>query len=147
MRERFESRLATAGMSLKMDFDTPAAVEKVRVDAAAIEHILFNLVDNAAKYAVGGEPPVLEISVEKKPRFLAVRVADHGPGIPAAEHRRIFRAFHKSAREAAETRPGVGLGLALSRRLARNLGGDLICGPAAGRGALFILSLPLSGLD
>ena len=148
MRERFESRLATAGLTLVMPLDDPAANERVRVDAAAVEHILFNLVDNTAKYAANGEPPVLAISVGQQPGFVAIRVSDHGPGIPPSEHRRIFRAFHKSARDAAETRPGVGLGLALSRRLARSLGGDLVCTPAEGKsGALFILTLPVSRVD
>lgn len=142
MRERFEARLATAGMTLRMPLDEPAAAGTVRTDAAALEHILFNLVDNAAKYAAGGHAPLLEISVARSAGRLKIRVADHGPGIPPAEHRRIFRAFHKSAREAAESRPGVGLGLALSRRLARGMGGDLVCESGGERGSAFILSLP-----
>jgi signal transduction histidine kinase len=72
---------------------------------------------------------------------VAVSVSDHGPGVSAAEQQRIFRAFHKSARDAAESRPGVGLGLALSRRLARGLGGDLVYQPGTG-GGCFVLTLP-----
>ena len=75
-------------------------------------------------------------------RHLEIMVTDSGPGIPVSERRRIFRAFHKSAREAAESRPGVGLGLALSRRLAKSLGGGLDCVDAA-QGARFVLRLPL----
>lgn len=142
MRDRFESRLAPAGLALAMPLDEPAAAETLRADAAAIEHILFNLIDNAAKYAASGQPPEVRISVEKSPTALEIRVTDHGPGIPPSEQRRIFRAFHKSAREAAETRPGVGLGLALSRRLARGMGGDLTCVSSEGDGATFVLSLP-----
>ncbi len=147
MRERFATRLSSAGLSLEMDLTTPLAGQRMKVDAAAVEHILFNLVDNAAKYACSATPPQVEIALGKGPRFLEIRVTDHGPGIPAAERRRIFRAFHKSAREAAETRPGVGLGLALSRRLARGLGGDLTVVPGTDGGAVFTLSLPLSGAD
>ena len=142
MRERFEARLATAGMGLRMPLDESAAAEPVRADAAAIEHILFNLIDNAAKYAAGGSRAEAEITVSRSSGRLEIRVADHGPGIPPAEHRRVFRAFHKSAREAAESRPGVGLGLALSRRLARGMGGDLLCAARPGGGSVFILSLP-----
>ena len=54
-----------------------------------------------------------------------VRVEDHGPGIAPEMRRRLFRSFSKTAKEAAHSAPGVGLGLALSRRLARDLGGDL----------------------
>ncbi|WAC20115.1 HAMP domain-containing sensor histidine kinase [Luteolibacter sp. SL250] len=142
MRERFEARLATAGMSLHMPLDESGAAETLRADSTAIEHILFNLVDNAAKYAASGSPATLDISVTRNQGKLEIRVTDHGPGIPPGEHRRIFRAFHKSAREAAESRPGVGLGLALSRRLARGMGGDLTCESTTGKGATFILSLP-----
>ena len=74
---------------------------------------------------------------------LEILVSDHGPGIPVSERRRIFRAFHKSAREAAESRPGVGLGLALSRRLAKSLGGGLECVDSK-QGACFVLRLPLA---
>jgi signal transduction histidine kinase len=69
-------------------------------------------------------------------------VSDHGPGIEPRELRRLFRPFHKSARDAAQSAPGVGLGLALSRRLARALGGEL--GVVRGRpvGAALCLRLP-----
>ncbi len=137
-RERLEARLATAGLALEMDAScrTP-----VRADTAAVEHILFNLIDNAAKYAASSEPPVVRVSAKPAGRFVEIAVCDHGPGIPPAEHARIFRPFHKSAREAAESQPGVGLGLALSRRLARAQRGDLATN-GSGRGACFLLRLP-----
>lgn len=137
-RERLEARLATAGLTLEMD---NSCRSKVRADTAAVEHILFNLIDNAAKYAASSEPPVVTVSAQPVGRFVEIHVRDHGPGIPASEHGRIFKAFHKSAREAAESKPGVGLGLALSKRLAREQGGDLECG-GSGKGACFILRLP-----
>lgn len=139
MRERFASRLDSVGMTLDMDLEGEAASRLLKVDTAAVEHILFNLVDNAAKYA---GKDALTIYVEPLSNGVAIRVSDNGPGIPASEHKRIFRAFHKSAGDAAETRPGVGLGLALSRRLARSMGGDLTCDATATGGASFVLSLP-----
>ncbi len=142
MRERLEARLAASGQTLEMDLavsNIPSS--KVKVNCAAVEHILFNLIDNAAKHAAGGEPPLVKLSFEKIPGFIRILVADHGPGIPSGERRRIFRAFHKSAREAAESRPGVGLGLALSLRLAKDLGGNLECAQPE-TGACFILKLP-----
>lgn len=138
MRERFDSRLATAGLNLAMEI--PPGL-RVRADTAAMEHILFNLIDNAAKYAAGGDPPVVTIHARAGGGFVEIIVSDHGPGIASTEQARIFRAFHKSAREAAESKPGVGLGLALSRRLAREMGGDLKC-VSADSGARFVLSLP-----
>ena len=140
MRERLEARLATAGMTLEMG---TTCDHRIFVDTAAVEHILFNLVDNAAKYAAAGDPPQVEIRTLLSGRNLEILVCDHGPGIPASERGRIFRAFHKSAREAAESRPGVGLGLALSRRLAKSLGGGLECVDAE-QGACFVLRIPLA---
>jgi signal transduction histidine kinase len=137
-RERLEARLATAGLRLEMDGE---CLLRVRVDTAAVEHILFNLIDNAAKYAANSEPPVVTIQARAAGRFVEILVCDHGPGIPKSEHGRIFRAFHKSAREAAESKPGVGLGLALSRRLAREQGGGLYCNRTQ-LGSCFVLRLP-----
>jgi signal transduction histidine kinase len=139
LRERLAGRLATAGLTLEMVITTDLTV---RVDAAAVEHILFNLIDNAAKYATASEPPLVRIQLLTHARSFEIHVSDHGPGIPRSERQRIFRAFHKSAREAAESRPGVGLGLALSRRLATSLGGSLSCIDAS-QGAAFVLRLPL----
>lgn len=143
MRERLESRLATAGLTLEMHLNQPSAETLVRVDSAAVEHILFNLIDNAAKYAAVSDPPQVEIRFNATPHEIKISVSDHGPGIPVSEQKRIFRAFHKSAREAAESRPGVGLGLALSRRLAMSLGGGLDCVGSA-HGARFVLRLPVA---
>jgi len=139
-RERLEARLNTAGLGLSVD---STSTLRVRADTTAVEHILFNLIDNAAKYAANSEPPMVRIDVRKSGRFAEILVTDHGPGIPLSERSRIFHPFHKSAHEAAETKPGVGLGLALSRRLAKAQGGDLLCN-GSGRGAEFILRLPLA---
>ncbi|MCW1885427.1 HAMP domain-containing histidine kinase [Luteolibacter flavescens] len=143
MIERLAERLLETGLSLKADLDAPAWQAIVRTDVTAVEHVLFNLIDNAAKYAAGSTPPELHLEAVLKGRSLELQVRDHGPGIPAREHRRVFRAFHKSAAAAAESRPGVGLGLSLSRRLARTAGGDLLLAKSE-KGACFVLVLPLA---
>lgn len=140
MAQRFAERLGEVGMTLAADFSQPAWQSVVRADAAAVEHVLFNLVDNAAKYAAGSSEVVL--AAEREKDRLAILVRDHGPGIPAKERRRVFHAFHKSAAAAAESRPGVGLGLALSRRLARSGGGELSL-RESDAGTCFALTLPL----
>lgn len=136
--ERFEARLATAGLTLTLE-TTPGL--RLRADLAAVEHILFNLIDNAAKYAAASTPPVVAITAAAVGSAVTVAVTDHGPGIAVGERRRIFQPFHKSAREAAESKPGVGLGLALSRRLARAQGGDLVLDQTAAD-TRFVLRLP-----
>jgi signal transduction histidine kinase len=114
---------------------------RFRADAAAVEHVLFNLIDNAAKYGVSSKSnEVVLIAVAAGGR-VEIKVCDQGSGVAEGDRQRIFRAFHKSAQAAAESRPGVGLGLALSRRLARQMGGELDCREAES-GACFVLSLP-----
>lgn len=140
MLERFAERLNEAGMKLACDPSGPEWQTVVQADRAAVEHVLFNLIDNAAKYATGTKE--VEITAETGRERLSILVRDQGPGIPPAERKRVFRAFHKSAAAAAESRPGVGLGLALSRRLARAGGGDLQIRDAD-RGSCFALLLPL----
>jgi signal transduction histidine kinase len=116
----------------------------VRADPGAIEQILFNLVDNAAKYATSTHDPCVEVTAGRTGTHAIIRVRDHGPGIALVESRRLFQPFSKSAKDAANSAPGVGLGLALSRRLAREMKGELSLEPVDGPGACFVLTLPLA---
>lgn len=141
MLERFAERLQEAGMKLSCDPSDPAWQSVVKADRAAVEHVLFNLIDNAAKYATGTKE--VAITAEAARDRLSILVRDHGPGISPSERKRIFRAFHKSAAAAAESRPGVGLGLALSRRLARAGGGELELRDTR-EGTCFVLTLPIT---
>ena len=75
------------------------------------------------------------------PRNVQIPLRDHGPGI-ICRAEALFQPFSKSVHEAASTAPGVGLGLALSRRLAHDLGGKLQLQSPAGGGAEFVLTLP-----
>lgn len=143
-RPRLEERLATAGMTLDIRHAPEAAATRLRIDTAAAEHILFNLIDNAVKYAAGSEPPVVILETGRHHNRLEIHIRDHGPGIPTAERRRIFRPFHKTDRAAAETQPGVGLGLALSQRLARSIHARLEYRQAES-GACFVLGIPTTG--
>ena len=109
----------------------------------AIEQVLFNLIDNACKYGLSeGECGRIKLSVKRESEGIYFEVSDLGKGIASNERRRLFRAFHKSAQKAAHSKPGVGLGLALCRRLARALGGDLKLVKSASSGACFQLIIP-----
>jgi signal transduction histidine kinase len=109
-----------------------------------VEQILFKLVDNACKYAANATDRRLHLSAAADERRIWIRLRDHGGGVSPALQRRLFQAFRKSARDAAHSAPGVGLGLALSKRLARDMHGDLQYEPAVD-GACFVLSLPRAG--
>jgi signal transduction histidine kinase len=145
VRERLEQRAAQADLRIAVEADTMTATTKVRVDVAAVEQILFNLVDNACKYAApSATERVIHLeALPEKGRLAMLRVRDHGEGISQAGAKRLFQPFSKSATEAAHSAPGVGLGLALCRRLSRSLGGDLKWDGTVRDGACFVLSLPV----
>ncbi len=130
-------RLAAAELDLEPG---PLPTAMVRAEPGAVGRILTNLVDNAAKYAGGGGRVVLTVTAGAT---VEIRLRDFGPGLDAAARRRLFRPFHRSAEAAAGNAPGVGLGLALGRRLARAMGGDLRAEPAPdGPGLVMVLRLP-----
>jgi len=117
----------------------------VRCDAEVVGRILLNLVDNACKYALPHVSPEIVLSLsEGKDRFM-LRVRDFGPGIDVTCRRSVFHPFDRGAHR-DDAVPGIGLGLALSRGLARRQGGDLILEEPAGehRGAVFRLELPFA---
>jgi signal transduction histidine kinase len=142
MGTRLADRADQAGMRLAVDAGEEELALSVKADPSAVEQILFNLVDNACKYAAGAPVNLIHLEVTRRGGRVLLRVRDHGAGIAQAESRHIFRPFHKSARDAANSAPGVGLGLALSRRLAREMSGDLSIDRDVKEGACFVLTLP-----
>jgi signal transduction histidine kinase len=149
LRERLGPVLEAAstahGASLKDELgDGEDAV--VKVDPARIERILVNLVDNAGKYGKReGEAARVEVlwSADPQSGMLRVSVRDHGPGIPVAEVRRVFRPFTRGQAHAHGNTPGMGLGLALARGLAEQFGGSVTYEPRDGEeGARFVVRTP-----
>lgn len=126
------------GESLELDLQGEGDT-KVRTDVDAVQQILFNLVDNACKY---GESPIT-LRIRANNSEATFDVEDRGPGIPRPKRRTVFRPFDRGGRDEADPNRGVGLGLALSRGLARDLSGDLVLEDAAdAEGARFQLRLP-----
>ncbi len=140
---RLQQRADDCGMTVKVQATEADRKTQLHVDAAAVEQILFNLVDNACKYAAPrAAQPVIHLEADTSGKFAMLRVRDHGGGISRSEQRRIFHPFHKSADQAAHSAPGVGLGLALCRRLATALGGAITLDATHKDGACFMLRLP-----
>lgn len=138
-----QRRLADAGMVLDVQIAGDARDAVVATDEDAVAQILFNLVDNAAKYARGAAEARVELQVAADADRVHIAVHDHGPGVPAQHRQRIFAPFDRGALPASSNDlPGVGLGLALARGLARDLGGELRLDGAVGDGARFVLELP-----
>ena len=137
---RLSERAAQAGMTVVVD--AGSAPVAIRTDPSAVEQILFNMVDNACKYASNSGDKTIHLEVLSDSARGRLRIRDHGPGFSTIERQSLFQPFSKSARQAAHSAPGVGLGLALSRRLARQMGGELSLDTNVADGACFILTLP-----
>jgi signal transduction histidine kinase len=115
---------------------------RVRTDLRMVEQVLMNLVDNACKYAATAEDRRIVFSVVSHGNAVDLQVLDHGPGILEADRRRVFQAFERGAPHASGTIPGVGLGLALSRAMARAAMADLLMDPDLKHGLRMILRMP-----
>lgn len=140
---RISPRLAAAGMDSQLSVAPELQKDAVMADMTAVEQIVYNLADNAAKYACF-DGSILKVELVREKRFLVIRVEDEGKGISDSLKGKLFRPFSRSAEEAAGKQPGVGLGLALSRELARSMGGDLCLEESSGHGCRFALRIPLS---
>jgi signal transduction histidine kinase len=112
----------------------------VRADQDRVRQILVNLVMNAIKYAAvdGG---VITLGCTAADALIRIHVTDTGPGIPADQLTAIFEPFRQLASGAASRRGGVGLGLAISRDLARAMSGELTAESTVGVGSRFTLQL------
>jgi two-component system sensor histidine kinase KdpD len=113
----------------------------VRGDASLLEQVLFNLIDNANKYAPAGEPVDIVLTSEQEKAMLTV--TDRGPGIPKQDLDRIFEKFYRGV-EGDGRRAGTGLGLSIARGVVAAMGGTINAeSPVAqGRGARLRISLP-----
>ncbi|MCC6672934.1 MAG: HAMP domain-containing histidine kinase [Planctomycetes bacterium] len=138
-----QRRAQEAGMAVHLDLPEELHDVVLATDEDAVGQILFNLVDNAAKYARGAREQGIEVKVSAQGGEVRIAVRDHGPGVPPAHRAAIFAPYDRGAVATASNEvPGVGLGLALARGLARDLGGDLRLDPDVAPGACFVLSLP-----
>ncbi len=136
-----QSRCDQAGMTLVIENTAPADAV-LRCDPAQVERILYNLVDNACKYAAEVEDKRIHLSLSATRSDLNITVRDHGPGIPRSEASRIFRPFIRGKKQIEGSTPGLGVGLALAHGLAKECRGDLRLIPSDS-GAEFRLRLPL----
>jgi signal transduction histidine kinase len=135
--QMMEPQFAAKDLRYQASIDTRTVV---RADAEKLRQILLNLLSNAAKFTPSGGQVTLQIR-SRKGRLTDIVVADTGPGIPADKRDKVFDPFVQVHRDLSNRLGGVGLGLAISRDLARGMGGDLSL-EDSDVGARFVLSLP-----
>jgi len=117
--------------------NVPALGPLCRTDSHRVEQIMVNLLRNAIRHGPSGS--TVSVDVETAGANIILRVRDQGPGIRPENAEQVFDVYFTTA---GEERTGHGLGLPLSRRLARILGGDLVVETNPGGGACFTLSIP-----
>jgi signal transduction histidine kinase len=113
---------------------------RVRADRDKLQQVIINLLVNATKYTDSGGS--VTVSCESRQDRVLIRVADTGVGIPEEKLTHIFDAFVQLDRSLNKPREGVGLGLTISRDLARAMGGELSVESTLGLGSVFTLDLP-----
>jgi two-component system sensor histidine kinase KdpD len=124
-----------------VEVDIAADLPMVSVDAVLLEQVLFNLLDNAAKYA----PAETTIGIRswRDADAVGIQVLDQGSGIPAGDLERIFEKFYR-AQKGDRVRPGTGLGLAISRGFIEAMRGSISSGNRTDTsGAVFTITLPV----
>jgi two-component system sensor histidine kinase KdpD len=137
------SALRRAGKFLsrhRVDIDLKPDLPMVKLDPVLFEQVLFNLLDNAAKYAPAGTN--IAIRAERAGKTVILSVADEGEGIPKADLERIFDKFYR-VRAGDRQRAGTGLGLAICRGFVEAMGGTITAANRKDRrGAVFTIILP-----
>lgn len=132
---------------------TGAGVWELRVDGRAIQQALLNLVDNAMKHAPEGS--TIQVGVTRgasaqgpgKRGWCRISVRDEGPGIPEEDQRRIFEPFYRRGSELRRETEGIGIGLSIVRHVVEAHDGHVEVVSEVGRGATFVLVLPVGDAE
>jgi signal transduction histidine kinase len=125
---------------------------ELNVDGRAIQQALVNLIDNAIKHSAKGETVTVGIEIQNQKGAATLNpqlstfnltVSDHGPGIPAAEHEKIFERFYRRGSELRRETQGVGIGLSIVKHIAEAHGGRVTVQSEVGKGSRFTIKLPV----
>ena len=143
LRELGESfALLVRTKPVEFQLDVPDRLPAISAEAAKLRVVIQNLLSNAEKFTQRG---YIRLAAEVVAGGrIAIRVTDTGPGIPPEHHEAIFDIFHQLRPHDGQTK-GVGLGLALARRFARMMDGDIAVESTPGEGTTFTVLLPVVG--
>jgi signal transduction histidine kinase len=114
---------------------------RLRGDKDKIGQIIINLLTNAVKYSP--ESDKVSVKIFKRNKKICVAVRDYGIGIDESQKKKIFGRFYRAEKGKNSAFPGLGMGLYISREIARRHGGDIVFRSQKGKGTTFCLSLPI----
>src|SRR5262249_24667364 len=120
----------------------PAGVGLIHADSLRLKQILLNLLSNVCKFTKEGEVALRVRKVGDGREWVELAVADTGIGMTAEQQAKLFQDFTQADSLTARRYGGTRAGLAISRRLARMMGGDVTVTSAPGKGSVFTLRLP-----
>ena len=137
--ERIEADFRPVAREKHIEFRVSSTENDVESDPVLLERVVRNLVDNAFKYTRAGS---VTLAAEHDENSVRITVRDTGPGIPESEREKIFEEFYQIGNPERDRAEGLGLGLAIVRRLAQLLGLRVKLKSEPGRGSMFSIRLP-----
>lgn len=140
--DELERQFATRLQARSVRFAVADEMPTLMAERGRVVEAIGHLVANALKYGCGAEPCAVEFSTWEQDDLVCVAVRDHGPGVPAEHHARVFRVFERLDHK----QEGTGIGLAIVARIMEVHGGRAWVEDAEGGGALFVLGFPRAAL-
>ncbi len=134
------SKIKRQSPSHQFTTSIPDGLQLINADPLRVERILYNLLDNAAKYSPPGSQ--IKVSIKAEPERLVIGVHDRGRGLSPSEQDRIFGTFQRLENNRHDRARGVGLGLMVCRRLVEAHGGEIWVESKRGKGSTFFFTLP-----
>lgn len=135
-RTRLSDQMALAGVTLVVD-----SLPEVVADRASLVEVFAQLLDNAIRYAASARPPVVRVAARMEGDQVRFAVSDNGPGIEPVRAARMFEIFYRPRVADGAAPAGIGMGLAVVRRLVERLGGSVWVESTPGEGSSFGFSL------
>jgi signal transduction histidine kinase len=138
--DAFRAHQMAGDATVALSTDVAEGLPAIHADREALVEALLNLVSNAYKYTGENKEITVFAHAGRRGRVI-LGVRDNGPGLPKAEHKRVFERFYQAGGLLSRTQPGSGLGLAITRAIVEGNGGKIHVESEPGRGATFFLEM------